>query len=55
MSNIRTAQDPIQEEVYLARAITAVILAVKLDLAEEKGQVAYDKVINTSEVSPDAH
>lgn len=36
----------IRDEIELARAITAVILAVKLDHSEDKAQEAYDYIIN---------
>ena len=36
----------IRDEIDLARAITAVILAVKLDHSEEKAQEAYNQIVN---------
>ena len=36
----------IRDEIEFARAITAVILAVKLDHSEEKAQVAYDQIVS---------
>ena len=36
----------ISGEIEFARAVTAVILAVKLEQAEERAQDAYDRIIN---------
>lgn len=36
----------IREEIEFARAVTAVILAVKLDQSEEKAQEAYNSIID---------
>lgn len=35
----------IREEIEFARAVTAVILAVKLDQSEEKAQEAYERIV----------
>jgi len=37
-------RDGVQDEIAFARALTAVILAVKLDLAEDKAQSAFERV-----------
>lgn len=36
----------IRDEIEFARALTAVLLAVKLDQSEDKAQVAYDQIVN---------
>jgi len=38
----------ISGEIEFARAVTAVILAVKLEQAEERAQDAYDRIINVA-------
>ena len=38
----------IRGEIEFARAVTAVILAVKLDQAEERAQNAYDRIVNVA-------
>ena len=38
----------IRDEIEFARALTAVILAVKLEQAEERAQVAYDQIVNVA-------
>lgn len=42
------SQSAIRDDIELARAITAVILAVKLDRSEEKAQEAYNTILNMS-------
>ena len=38
----------IRDEIEFARALTAVILAVKLEQAEERAQDAYDRIVNVA-------
>ena len=38
----------ISDEIEFARAVTAVILAVKLEQAEERAQNAYDRIVNVA-------
>ena len=38
----------IRDEIEFARALTAVILAVKLEQAEERAQDAYDRIIHVA-------
>ncbi len=38
----------IGDEIEFARAVTAVILAVKLEQAEERAQNAYDRIVNVA-------
>ena len=39
-----TQDDRIREEIEFARALTAVLLAVRLEVAEVKAQDAYEKI-----------
>ena len=40
-----TQEDSIREEIEFARALTAVLLAVRLEVAEAKAQNAYEKIV----------
>lgn len=42
-------RNPLKEEVELARAITAVILAVRMEVAETRAQEAYDRIVHGRE------
>ncbi len=37
-------EDPIRAEIEFARALTAVLLAVRLEVAEVRAQDAYEKI-----------
>lgn len=39
-----TLEDRIREEIEFARALTAVLLVVRLEVAEMKAQDAYEKI-----------
>ena len=39
--------EAVRNEIEFARAVTAVILAVKLNLAEEKAQEAYERIVHS--------
>jgi len=39
-----TPDDRIREEIEFARALTAVLLAVRLEVAETKAQDAYERI-----------
>ncbi len=41
----------IRKEIEFARAVTAVILAVKLDQSEEKAQEAYERIVEGAPVA----
>lgn len=46
MPNIGPSEDPIRDEVEFARAVAAVILAIKLDAAEKKADDAYERLVH---------
>ena len=46
MDASREKDSAIREEIEFARALTAVILAVRLDQSEERAQQAYDRIVD---------
>ncbi len=51
MEDSTQSNTAIQDEIELARAITAVILAVKLNCSEDKAQEAYNSILNMAAAS----
>lgn len=50
MNENGSSAESIENEIEFARAITAVMLAVKLDLAEKKADDAYERLVQPSTV-----